>query len=210
MTFQPGFAVTQELSLSDWRLETAAGKPLVGSVSRPTHAGRGTMVEIDTQRGRARVPFGRGVYLATDLTPGLRRTIVNLAENAAKAIDAIMKAQDADLVAQAASTWIGTNQQFCWTRNLPWQLEMLGFATGDLFRAVRLTHREIFIVGAEAAGGCEWAVPIGDIHLDDVGFDDDASMVHGHGVGLPLVDNGPAGDQAGSRVASDRQWLVAS
>ena len=103
MTFRTGFAVTQELSLSDWRLENAAGKPLVGSIRTPRRAHRGTMIEIDIQRGRARMPFGRGVYLATNLTPELRRSVVNLAECATRAIDEIMKAQDADMVVRAAS-----------------------------------------------------------------------------------------------------------
>jgi hypothetical protein len=174
MTFRSGFAVTQELSLADWRLENAAGKPLIGSVRTPPRADRGTMLEIDTQRGRARIPFGRGLYLATNLTPELRRTTVDLAECATKAIDAIMKAQDADLAGQAAASWIANGQRFWWTRNIPWQLEMLDFANGEPFRAVRVTEAELFFVMAEGASTCEWVVPIGDIHLDDVGFDDAA------------------------------------
>jgi hypothetical protein len=177
MTFRTGFAVTRELSLSDWRLENAAGKPLVGSVRTPRRADRGTMIEIDTQRGRARMPFGRGVYLANNLTPELRRSVVNLAECATKAIDAIMKAQDADLVLRAASSWIENSQRFWWTRNLPWQLEMLDFANGQPFRAVRVTEKELFFVIAENAGTFEWVVPIGDVNLDDLGFDDEMASV---------------------------------
>ena len=177
MTFRTGFAVTRELSLSDWRLENAAGKPLVGSVRTPRRADRGTMIEIDTQRGRARMPFGRGVYLANNLTPELRRSVVNLAECATKAIDAIMKAQDADLVVRAASSWIENSQRFWWTRNLPWQLEMLDFANGQPFRAVRVTEKELFFVIAENAGTFEWVVPIGDVNLDDLGFDDEMASV---------------------------------
>jgi hypothetical protein len=161
MTFRTGFAVTHELSLSDWRLENAVGKPLVGSVRTPRRADRGTMIEIDTQRGRARMPFGRGVYLATNLTPELRRSVVNLADCATQAINAIMKAQDADVVVKAASSWIENRQRFWWTRNLPWQLEMLDFANGQPFRAVRVTEKELFFVSAENAGTLEWAVPIG-------------------------------------------------
>src|SRR6478735_2478744 len=177
MTFRTGFAVTRELSLSDWRLENAAGKPLVGSVRTPRRAERGTMIEIDTQRGRARMPFGRGVYLANNLTPELRRSVVNLAECATKAIDAIMKAQDADLVVRAASSWIESSQRFWWTRNLPWQLEMLDFANGQPFRAVRVTEKELFFVSAENAGAFEWVVPLGDVNIDDVGFDDEIASV---------------------------------
>ena len=177
MTFRTGFVVTHELSLSDWRLENAAGKPLVGSVRTPRRADRGTMIEIDTQRGRARMPFGRGVYLANNLTPELRRSVVNLAECATKAIDAIMKAQDADLVVRAASSWIENSQRFWWTRNLPWQLEMLDFANGQPFRAVRVTEKELFFVIAENAGTFEWVVPIGDVNLDDLGFDDEMASV---------------------------------
>ena len=135
------------------------------------------MIEIDTQRGRARMPFGRGVYLANNLTPELRRSVVNLAECAAKAIDAIMKAQDADLVLRAASSWIENSQRFWWTRNLPWQLEMLDFANGQPFRAVRVTEKELFFVIAENAGTFEWVVPIGDVNLDDLGFDDEMASV---------------------------------
>ena len=177
MTFRTGFAAIQELSLSDWRLENAAGKPLVGSVRTPRRADRGTMIEIDTQRGRARMPFGRGVYLANNLTPELRRSVVNLAECATKAIDAIMKAQDADLVVRAASSWIENSQRFWWTRNLPWQLEMLDFANGQPFRAVRVTEKELFFVSAESAGTFEWVVSIGDVNLDDLGFDDEMASV---------------------------------
>lgn len=175
MTFRTGFVVIHELSLSGWRLENAAGKPLIGSVRTPRCADRGTMIEVDTQRGRARMPFGRGVYLATDLTPQLRRAIVNLAECATKAIDAIMKAADADLVAATASSWIEHNQRFWWTRNIPWQLEMLEFTNGQPFHAVRVTEKELFFVSAEDAGTLEWAVPIGDVNIDDLGFDDECA-----------------------------------
>ena len=170
MTFRTGFAVRQELSLSGWRLENAAGKPLVGSVRTPPRAMRGTMLEIDAQRGRARIPFGRGAYLATNLTPELRRSIVDLAEYATTAIDAITKLRKADLIGEAAASWIDGSQEFWWTRNMPWQLEMLGFSCGQRFRAVRVTERELFFVSAEGVGieTLEWAVPIGDIHLDDV------------------------------------------
>jgi len=127
------------------------------------------MLEIDTQRGRARIPFGRGVYLATGLTPGLRCSIVNLAECAAEAIDAILKAQDADPVARAALSWIENRQWFWWTRNMPWQLEMLDFANAQPFRPVRVTDRELHFVTAEGPGAIEYVVPIADINLDDLG-----------------------------------------
>ena len=173
MTFRSGFAVTQELSLADWRLENAAGKPLIGSVRTPPRADRGTMRDRhpawagpDTVRPRP-VPGNQP-------DPELRRTTVDLAECATKAIDAIMKAQDADLAGQAAASWIANGQRFWWTRNIPWQLEMLDFANGEPFRAVRVTEAELFFVMAEGASTCEWVVPIGDIHLDDVGFDDAA------------------------------------
>ena len=182
MTFRTGFAVTQELSLSDWRLENTAGKPLVGSIRTPRRAHRGTMIEIDIQRGRARMPFGRGVYLATNLTPELRRSVVNVAECAARAIDEIMKAQDADMVVRAARSWIENSQRFWWTRKLPWRLEMLDFANGQPFRAVRVTEKELFFVSAESPGIFEWVVPIGDVHLDDVGFEDEIACRSSAGV----------------------------
>ena len=172
MTYSTGFAVTADFSLTNWRLENAAGRPLQGAAGRtPPSAKRGTMLEVDTQRGRARLPFGPGVYLATDLTPDLKRTIVDLAEYATTVITAIMKKHDADEVARDARSWIATNRQFCWLRDLPWQLEMLGFADGEPFRAVRVTERELFIVKADGPDTYEWAVAIDDIRLQNLGFD---------------------------------------
>jgi len=92
------------------------------------------------------------VYRSRNRTPQLRRAIVNLGECATKAIDAIMKAADADLVAATASSWIEHSQRFWWTRNIPWQLEMLEFTNGQPFHAVRVTEKELFFVSAEDAG----------------------------------------------------------
>jgi hypothetical protein len=172
MTFQTGFAVTQEFSLANWRLENVTGRPLQGSVARlPRSAKKGTMLEIDPQHGRVRLPFGPGVYLATDLTADLKRTIVDLAEYATTVIAAIMKKHDADEVVKAATTWLETGLRCWWTRDIPWQLELLGFAAGHAFRVVRVTDREIFLVSADRPRTYEWAVAIGDIRLCDLGFD---------------------------------------
>lgn len=172
MNYSTGFAVTEDFSLTNWRLENATGRPLRSTAGRtPQSAKRGTMLEVDTQRGRVRLPFGPGVYLATDLTPELKRTIVDLAEYATTVIAAIMKKHDADEVAKAAAAWIETDQRFCWTREIPWQLEMLGFAAGQYFRVVRVTERELFIVTADGPATYEWAVAIDDIRLKDLGFD---------------------------------------
>lgn len=206
MTFRTGFAVTQDLSLTAWRLENAAGRPLQGSVRRPPRANRGTMLEIDTQRGRARVPFGRGAYLATDLTPDLRRAVVNLAEYAASAIDAIMKAQDADAVRAAVTGWVEDKQRFCWTRNIPWQLEMSDLEVGQRFRATRVTDRELFFVTDNGARAFEWTVAIGDINLEDVAVDDDRAVLE-RPAGLPLKD---LALESAAVVAGHGQWSLAS
>lgn len=191
MTYRTGFAVTQDLSLFNWRLENATGKPLLGSVGTPPRATRGTMLEIDTKRGRVRMQFGRGVYLATDLTPDLRRTVINLAEYATKAIAAILRAQDVDPVRSAATGWVDSGRRFCWTRNLPWQLELLDLQAGQQFRALRVTNQELFCVTADDARTFEWAVPLGDITLEDI-----------------AVEHALTRDDAG--FLDDRQWSLAS
>jgi hypothetical protein len=171
MTFRTGFAVKQEFPLFDWGMVDAGGSRCVVNVDAPQWAYRGTRLQVDKDSLRVRLPVCAGIYLVSDLTESLSNNIVDLAKYGADRIQAIRKIQDAKLVADAAPAWIDTKQQFWWTRNIPWQLELGEMKVGQRFRAVRATADYLVIARTGLTRTVEWIIPASDIKLADLEFD---------------------------------------
>lgn len=160
--FQTGFAVKFVLDSSAWQTVNADDEP-IEPVDAPVFLGRGTLLELEDGAGpRARLKLKPGVYAAGGFSAG---DVADLNAYAADAIAAIAQRQDAEVLEDAARSWIATNRVFWWTTDPP-----EGVDANQRVRGTALDDEGLTLVDEQ---GLKVAtIPIAEIKTNDLDFQD--------------------------------------
>jgi hypothetical protein len=122
VTYETGFAAKQDIDPGNWHIEDATGH-VTDPEDAPAVVGRGVLLEVDSERGYARVrlPPPSTNYMAG---PFRRSEVVDLNEYAAARIARLRKEGDDRDLAKLVDLWIAEKQIFWWERNAPFGLEV--------------------------------------------------------------------------------------